>query len=99
MFDEVVKLCFRDVSGVGKLFEFVLCHTGLCVCLCEMSEVDLFVVGGEVWSECVEEVGQCLGAVGVELHGWGLSGEVVCCCVEGGSLRWVKRWVGWCIVC
>ena len=62
-FDEVVKLCFRDVSGVCELFKFVLCHAGLCVGLCEMSEVDLFVVWSEVGSECIEEVGKCLGAV------------------------------------
>ena len=27
---------------------------------------------------------------GLSCHGWCLSGEVICCCVEGGALWWVE---------
>ena len=97
-FDEVVELCFGDVARVGELLEFVLCHAGLCISLCEVSEVDLFIVWCEVWSECVKEVCKCLGAVVAEWYGRCLCREVVCGCVEGWAVWRVEGRVRRCRV-
>ena len=43
-----------------------MCHFGLSVCLCELSEIDLFIVWSKGGSECVEEVCESLCAIGVK---------------------------------